>query len=83
MDTNALRAEIQNASEGFLDVRLVDNVPMVGIDGLKTYISGIGMAVAMNAIANPGPETDGQVKIALLFADLSESLTAKAEVEAL
>jgi hypothetical protein len=83
MDTNALRAEIQDASEGFLDVRLVDNVPMVGIEGLKTYIGGIGMAVALNAIANPGEHTDGQVKIALLFADLSESLTAKAEVASL
>jgi hypothetical protein len=83
MDTNALRAEIQDASEGFLDVRIVDNEPMVTIKGINTYIQGVGMAVALNAIANPSEHSDGQVKIALLFADLSDSLNAKAEVASL
>ena len=83
MDPNALRAEIQDASSEFLDVRLVDNEPMVTVRSINTYIQGVGMAVALNAIANPSEHADGQVKIALLFADLSDSLNAKAELETL
>jgi hypothetical protein len=82
-EVNDIRAEIQDAASGFLTVTLVDGVPMVPVQGISTFVHGIAMAVALNAIANPSPEADGQVKVALLFADMSDTLTAKAEVEAL
>jgi hypothetical protein len=89
MTANELRAAISEVVGELVTVQIVDGQPVVPLKELAMIVEDISAVVAYNGVTLIGTGTEaeveshGQVKIALLYADLIDLLFVKATTAAL
>jgi len=89
MTANELRAAISEVVGELVTVQIVDGEPVVPLRELAMIVEDISAVVAYNGVQQIGTgseaevESHGQVKIALLYADLIDLLFLKATTAAL